>query len=836
MMKTLPVKFSIIFLVLSLFVFNSLKSQTNQYLNFDGTNDWVSVPNASSLVTGSTAMSITGWFYDNNLNYGQGLMGFRTGTESFYLISLNNGQIEARFINSSNVTSQPAIPVNTIVPNVWQHFAFVYDGTHTYFYKNGTLVSSATASGTLTIGTTPFAIGKSTLGTFNFYYGGNIDEVTLWNKALSQTEIQNMMVTEPTGTESNLLLYYKFNQGVPGGNNTSISKLHSEVNSPTYDGDVTNFALTGATSNFEGVLDTSFQAISFPQIGPKLTTTPPFALHATASSGLPVSFTVVSGPAMLSGDSILTLTGVGTVSIKAYQNGNTQYDTASPIINTFDVVDPTANVPVVEIRHPLAGNVHVPTLSQIQLAAIANINYPTLFTIQSLNFKINGTTIPATDFGNGHFTTWWLPPSYGNYTIEVDATNNYGAVSTTTEDINIVSTTADTTVQAFSNVLINSNIASVTIDGNLPSYLGAYDSIIATLSVTCPTGGCGAWDRTASLEARSHEGNWFEIIRYITPYATACSHSINLADYASLLTGKVAFRMNCGTLDNGYVYALSIYFKAGTPPHKYSQVTKIWNGNYDFGNYANQQPVSIYNYTYPTGVVASKLKLVSTGHSGPSNTSNAAEFYEATHKIYINNVNTFSQHNWTTCNPNPDNCMPQSGTWQYNRAGWCPGSIAKPFNYDITSFISTGNIDIKYLFYNAYIDQCNPNYPPCVNGTTCTDCAADVQPFLDVNCNLVNFFDNTPPDPDIQNIKEINKNYSITVFPNPSNGVFNLSSNNKPNTQCTVAIYNLMGNMVDQFMWNGENTIIDLSKLATGVYIMKVSNKDKFEVKKLIVR
>ena len=42
--------------------------------------------------------------------------------------------------------------------------------------------------------------------------------------------------------------------------------------------------------------------------------------------------------------------------------------------------------------------------------------------------------------------------------------------------------------------------------------------------------------------------------------------------------------------------------------------------------------------------------------------------------------------------------------------------------------------------------------------------------------------------------------------------------------------------MVDQFMWNGENTIIDLSKLATGVYIMKVSNKDKFEVKKLIVR
>ena len=79
--------------------------------------------------------------------------------------------------------------------------------------------------------------------------------------------------------------------------------------------------------------------------------------------------------------------------------------------------------------------------------------------------------------------------------------------------------------------------------------------------------------------------------------------------------------------------------------------------SYDFGNYANQQPVNVYNFIYPAGVAASKIKLVSTGHGGPSNTSNAAEFYDATHHIYVNNVNTFTQHNWTTCNPNPDNCQ-----------------------------------------------------------------------------------------------------------------------------------------------------------------------------------
>jgi hypothetical protein len=836
-MKKLFLRFNLIVLVLTLLSFTTLKSQTNQYLNFDGVNDWVSTPNASSLVTGSTAMSITGWFFDNNLNYGQGMIGLRTGTESFYLISLNNGQIEARFINSANVTSQPTIPTGTIIPNMWQHYAFVYDGGHTYFYLNGTLVGSATASGTLTIGTTPFAIGKSTLGTFNFYYNGNIDEVTFWNKALTAAEIQSMMTTEPTGTEANLLLYYKFNQGIPAGNNTSITMLHNEVaaNSPLYDGVLTNFALTGATSNFNGTLNTHFQAISFPQIPTKLTTDPPFALHATASSGLQVGFTVLSGPATLSNDSIITITGAGTVSIKAFQYGNAQYDTATPVINTFQVVDPSLNVPIIEARHPLSGNVHMPTLSEIQLAAVASINYAGLFSVQNLYFKINGTNIPAHDFGDGHYTAWWKPPTYGNYTIEIFAANNYGAVTSTSVNVHVVAAVADTTVQAFSGVLINSNVASVIVDGNLPSFIGAYDTIIATLSVTCPTGGCGAWDHTASVEAKSHEGNWFEVIRYITPYGTACSHKINLGDYMSLLNGKVTFRVGCGTLDNGYLYALSLNYKSGTPPHIYSQVNKIWQNSYDFGNYANQQPVPVINYTYPANVADSKLKLISTGHMGPNNTSNAAEFYDATHHIYINNVNTFTQHNWTTCNPNPDACQPQSGTWQYSRAGWCPGSIAKPFDYSMQPFIATGNISLKYVLQESYIDQCNPNYPPCVTSSSCTDCADGANPFLVVACNMINFFDTVPPQPVIQSIAEINKDFGVRVYPNPSKGIFNMVANNRPGSTIRVEIYNVTGNSVKCFNWDGETKVLDLSNFTSGIYFMKIGNEKGMEIKKLII-
>jgi hypothetical protein len=836
-MKRVIIKFSIFFIILSLFTFNNVKSQTNQYMDFDGVNDYVNVPNASALTVGTTALSMTGWFKVSSLAYGHGMMGFRGTGTTFYLIELGSGQIECRIYLGTTLTTVTA-PASTVVPNIWQHYAWVWDGSTVKLYLNGNVVGSSSATGSFSTSTTvPFIIGLSPVTGYNFYYQGGIDEVSLWRKALTQSEIQNMMVTEPVGNEPNLQLYYKFNQGAPGGNNISITKLDNEVsaNSPLYDGDLMNFAMTGNTSNFIGTMDTSSQAISFSDIPTKLTSSPPFALHAVATSGLQVSFTILSGPATISNDSLVTVTGAGTVTVKAYQLGNAQYDSAASIIKTFDVVDPAANLPLIEARHPLPGKVYMPALSDIQLAAIASINYPTLFSVQDLNFKINGTVIPAHDFGNGHYTAWWTPPAYGNYAIEIISTSNYLAVGSTTVNINISPNAVDTTLVAFSGVINNSLVVNeVVVDGQLPSYVGAYDTIIANLSVTCPTGGCGAWDYVRSIKARSHEGNWFEIIRYITPYGKACSHKLTATDYMSLLNGKVTFKIV--GLDAGYYYALSFTYKSGTPPHKYSQVTQVWDASYDFGNYANQQPVNVYNFVYPAGVAASKIKLVSTGHAGPSNTSNAAEFYDATHHIYVNNVNTFTQHNWTTCNPNPDNCSPQSGTWQYNRAGWCPGSIARPFDFDLSPFISPNNVDLKYVFYEQYIDQCNPNYPGCVGGTTaCPSCTDNTQPYLYVNCNMVNFFDNPPPNPQPQNIAEIENEYGIKIYPNPSNGLFNLASNSVKGSDIAVVIFSSMGKVVRQFQWNGQNKILNLSELSKGIYLIRFSNKEINEVKKLVI-
>ena len=182
--------------------------------------------NGSQYFSGTNQLSMTGWFYCDALAYGQGYMGFRagSGTAEFYLIQLNNGVMECRLKSTTGLHEYVA-PANTAIPQVWQHIAWIFDVNTIKLYVNGNLIGSTAASGTFSGENVTFAIGKSILGGFNFVYGGRVDEISVWNKALSQTEIQDMMDDELTGSEPNLQLYYKFNQGVPGGNNTSITHL-----------------------------------------------------------------------------------------------------------------------------------------------------------------------------------------------------------------------------------------------------------------------------------------------------------------------------------------------------------------------------------------------------------------------------------------------------------------------------------------------------------------------------------------------------------------------------------------------------------------------------------
>jgi hypothetical protein len=72
----------------------------------------------------------------------------------------------------------------------------------------------------------------------------------------------------------------------------------------------------------------------------------PIDLSATASSGLAVTFWMVSGPGKLSGvnDATLTITGAGTVEVAAIQAGNADYGTAPSVTRTLTVDKATLSV------------------------------------------------------------------------------------------------------------------------------------------------------------------------------------------------------------------------------------------------------------------------------------------------------------------------------------------------------------------------------------------------------------------------------------------------------------------------------------------------------------
>ncbi|RYY19742.1 MAG: T9SS type A sorting domain-containing protein [Sphingobacteriaceae bacterium] len=78
------------------------------------------------------------------------------------------------------------------------------------------------------------------------------------------------------------------------------------------------------------------QTIDFAALAVKTVGDAPFGLTATASSGLPVGFSIVSGPATISGSTV-TLTGDGNVTIAANQAGNASFNAAKTVTQSFVV-------------------------------------------------------------------------------------------------------------------------------------------------------------------------------------------------------------------------------------------------------------------------------------------------------------------------------------------------------------------------------------------------------------------------------------------------------------------------------------------------------------------
>jgi len=105
-------------------------------------------------------------------------------------------------------TAQQTLGTAALAVNTWTHLAVTYDGATLRLYVNGVQVSSQAQTGNLVTSTNPLQIGGDSI--YGHYFQGTIDEVRIYNQALSPSEIQADMqmpvVNRPVAA-------YSFNAG-----------------------------------------------------------------------------------------------------------------------------------------------------------------------------------------------------------------------------------------------------------------------------------------------------------------------------------------------------------------------------------------------------------------------------------------------------------------------------------------------------------------------------------------------------------------------------------------------------------------------------------------------
>ncbi len=120
--------------------------------------------------------------------------------------------------------------------------------------------------------------------------------------------------------------------------------------------------------------DATPQSITFDPLADRVFSQAPFALTATANSGLPVSYAVTNGPATVSG-STLNLTGVGDVTVRASQEGNVSYLPALPVEQTFTVTKAPASVTLSNLVHTYDGTAKSATATTAPANRTVDLRY-----------------------------------------------------------------------------------------------------------------------------------------------------------------------------------------------------------------------------------------------------------------------------------------------------------------------------------------------------------------------------------------------------------------------------------------------------------------------------
>lgn len=221
-------------------------------LQFDGINDYVEVGTVTDytyLHTGNPVWSVEVWYklpagaIDNDLKTILGTSNGDSGFSGMFLYFENRSGVANRALGlviTRSVGSSYAIngrTIDNIIPDdtEWHHIAVTYDHNlgvdNAKFYIDGVFAATLTKSGNPTSSANsmfPLSFGTNN---YNNYQplNGDLDEIRLWDRVLTQSEIRNKMCQPLAGNESGLVGYWNMNDGT--GN--TVSDLTTNANHGT---------------------------------------------------------------------------------------------------------------------------------------------------------------------------------------------------------------------------------------------------------------------------------------------------------------------------------------------------------------------------------------------------------------------------------------------------------------------------------------------------------------------------------------------------------------------------------------------------------------------------
>lgn len=220
---------------------------------FNGTDDYWNCSDAvcggsTKLDIGTNKITVEAWVKPDVLRHAGIVSKYSTGVGAgiprrSYMLNIQNekGNIMFSVVTNHELNMKTVATNNTISAGIWSHVAGVYDGTTIKVYINGILDSATTPqSGTIVDSAADFRIGAyyDSANSYN-YFPGQIDEVRVYNYALTQSQIQSDLnppliggpVSSPSSTSTSSPSAYPTYTPSPAPSATSIDQRISNLES-----------------------------------------------------------------------------------------------------------------------------------------------------------------------------------------------------------------------------------------------------------------------------------------------------------------------------------------------------------------------------------------------------------------------------------------------------------------------------------------------------------------------------------------------------------------------------------------------------------------------------